>query len=229
MLWCIWVCIIISRPIYIAQTHANKLLQPSGLKLVFGFRILWKITVMFTLHQQTTTNSHWLGKNAWSYKHVQLGENAHSKQAKKQRCSLMMPWLSVESWELSSSSPADAIRLIMFMDELMYWRFINTVVWGWGWKPSKRNEAAEVIVWHKARKQRCFYYASTPSGRIWCRISERIRQFKIRSEHQNMRSWISTKRPRITRQQDVINQIPSAMSLKRATSFTEQLTTLTQK
>ncbi len=136
-------------------------------------------------------------------------EGAHSKQAKKQRCSLMMPWLSVESWELSSSSPTDAIRLIMFMDELMYWRFINTVVWGWGWKPWKRNEAAEVIVWHTARKQRYFYYASTPSGRIWCRISERIRQFKIRSEHRNMRSWISTKRPRITRQEYVINQIPS--------------------
>ncbi len=31
--------------------------QTSWLKLAVGFRIFWKITVMFTLHQQTPTNS----------------------------------------------------------------------------------------------------------------------------------------------------------------------------
>ncbi len=45
------------RPIHTAQTNANKLQQTSWLKLAVGFRILWKITVMFTLHQQTPTNS----------------------------------------------------------------------------------------------------------------------------------------------------------------------------
>ncbi len=48
---------LVLRPIHTAQTNANKLQQTSWLKLAVGFRIFWKITVMFTLHQQTPTNS----------------------------------------------------------------------------------------------------------------------------------------------------------------------------
>ncbi len=62
-----------------------------------------------------------------------------------------------------------------------------------------------------------------------CRISEQIRQFKIRSDHRNMRSRNSTK---VIRQQDVINQIPSTSPSEASltnNSFTEQLTPLTQK
>ncbi len=56
--------------------HTDKLQQTSWLKLTIGFRILWKITAMFTLYQQTLTNSHWLGRK-WMilYKHVQSSEN----------------------------------------------------------------------------------------------------------------------------------------------------------
>ncbi len=60
----------------------------------------------------------------------------------------MTPWLSVESWELLSSSPqpmqSDGTRAeIMFMGELIYKIFINIVVWSRvRQKPTKRNEAA---------------------------------------------------------------------------------------
>ncbi len=87
-----------------------------------------------------------------------------------------MLWLSVESWELLSSSPQpmqyDGTRAeIRFMDELIYWRFINIVVWGR--KPSKQNEASERaqkcwLAWHTAWKHAFIMPQSSASALSGC-------------------------------------------------------------